>query len=127
MTKRQKEKQAMISACNYAGLEVCPEILSRIAGYAKTLRRLYECEGNGCTRDRLHYETYEHYDHARGEQMRWVENRQKHVVKQIQRLADVAGVSIYLQTDPRGPSIYLAPKNSNINQSNYSTFGVGIY
>lgn len=90
---------------------------------AITLRRLFEYECNGCTREKFTWETFGHYDRARAIQMKWVEERQKQVLARLDRRLKEAGIPYYIQSDPRGCSLYLC----TTSQGNYHQEGIPVY
>jgi hypothetical protein len=92
--------------------------------HAITLHRLYEAECNGCTRDRLPWESYAQYDAARELQMEWVEKRIKAMQKLLRKHATSLGLHIYFQTDPRGCPVYVS--NCPMSDQNYHTNGVAV-
>ena len=99
------------------------EIVAKLRRDAITLRRLFECECNGCTRDPLKYESLENYDQARERQMEWVEKRIEQVKKRIARICKGLELTHFIQSDPRGCSLYLGTDS----KENYHQEGVAIY
>lgn len=92
---------------------------------AITLRRMYECECNGCTREKLPRETWQQYDAARLIQMEWVEKRIETLEKRIAKNCNTLGLHYYLQGDPRGCSVYVS--KSEIPRDDYSRNATGVY
>jgi hypothetical protein len=90
---------------------------------AITLRKIFECQCNGCTREKLPSESWKDYDIARINQMEWVEKRDTVLRKRIEKLADSIGLKFYIQGDPRGCSLYLS-NFDKMNHTNYSTTGI---
>lgn len=100
-----------------------PIILRLIRKDALTLRRLFECSCNGCTREKLPSETWKQYDQARELQQAWIEKRIESVLKRLDRRLREYNIPYYIQSDPRGCSLYLATTSDN----SYNTEGVAIY
>lgn len=89
---------------------------------AITLRRLYEYECNGCSREKFPHESWDDYCKHREEIQRpWIEKRIATVEKRIAKRCE--GIPYYIQSDPRGCSLYLG----TTSESKYSTEGVAIY
>ncbi len=99
-------------------------IINKIRKNSITLRRLFEYECNGCTREKLPFETWLDYDRAREYQMIWVEKRKQIILKRIEKLVSSIGLYLYIQSDPRGLPVYISV-NPLSNQS-YHTNGVGV-
>lgn len=93
--------------------------------HAITLRKYFEYECNGCTREKLPHESWKEYDNDRERQMIWVEERQKAILSLIDSKCKELNTHYYIQGDPRGASLHLGPKT--MTDSNYSTEGVAIY
>lgn len=100
-------------------------ILNKIRRDSITLRRLYECECNGCTRERPAGWSWSDYDKVRIIQMAWVEKRIEAVRSRIERNCKALGLHYYHQTDPRGCALYVS--NNPISDNSYSTSSVAIY
>lgn len=90
---------------------------------AITLRKLFEHQCNGCLRDKLPGESWSDYDLNREAQMEWVEKRVEVIEKRIDKKCKELNLPYYIQSDPRGASLYLGT-NSDCN---YNTEGVAIY
>lgn len=127
MTKRDKEKQDMLRSCQKGGMDITLENLEQLCRDSRTLRKLFECECNGCTREKSPGESWQDYDVDREKQMEWVDKRQNVVLKRIAKRCAALGVDFYIQSDPRGCSLYISKPNSGMNNTNYSTTGVAIY
>lgn len=97
-------------------------IIDKIGRDAITLRRIYECQCNGCTRDKLPNESWSDYDKARELQMTWVDKREEVLTARIKKNAESVGLQVYFQGDPRGASVYLS--NRPIKGDSYSTSSV---
>lgn len=102
---------------------ILPTQIKPLRRAANLLRKLYEAECNGCTREKLSFESWEQYDKARDQQMLWVEKRVKAVETRIAKLCAELDIPFFLQTDPRGCSLYLG----TTSDSRYNTEGVAIY
>lgn len=100
-------------------------LIDKIRRDAITLRRLYECECNGCTRDKFSSETWAQYDKNREAQMAWVEKRVETVRSRIERNCEALGLYYYHQTDPRGCALYIS--NNPISDNCYSTSAIAVY
>lgn len=99
------------------------KILKHLKRDAVTLGRLYEAGCNGCTREKLKRETWKEYDQARIGQIDWINKRVAQVENRIAKVCRALDIPFYLQTDPRGCSLYLG-SDSDIS---YDTQGIAIY
>lgn len=77
-------------------------LIDKIRRDGVTLHRLYECACNGCTREKFSHESWEAYDKARVLQQEWIDQRIEKLESRIKKNAELAGLNLYLQTDPRG-------------------------
>ena len=77
-----------------------------------TYHRYCEYQCNGCTREKLPFESWEDYDKAREEQMAWVEKRIDLVEKRLRKNADALGFRAELEGDPRGVTAWFVAKNN---------------
>lgn len=87
------------------------DVIHSLIRSSRRLRKLYEYECNGCTREKFPGESWESYDMARTEQMKYVDEAQERAQKRAMKLAEKLGLPIYFQGDPRGPSIYVGTKD----------------
>jgi hypothetical protein len=99
--------------------------LNKLRGLAVTLQKYFEYQCNGCTREKLSFESWQAYDVQRELQMEWVEKRIKQITKQIDKLSKELGLHYYIQTDPRGASLYVC--NEPIDDNTYNTQAVALY
>lgn len=90
---------------------------------AITLRKLFEHSCNGCIREKHPLESWPAYDLSRIQQMAWVDKRIEAVEKRIAKRCKAIGISFYIQSDPRGCSIYLGTND----ECRYNTEGIAIY
>lgn len=98
--------------------------VEKLRRYSITLRKLYEMSCNGCIREKLNTETWKEYDDNRNNyQMPWIDNRITTLEKRIDKKCKELNIPYYLQTDPRGCSLYLC----TTSQNTYSTEGLAIY
>lgn len=98
--------------------------LFQLRSNAITLRTYNEYLCNGCTREKLPHESWKDYDIARQGQMDWTERRVKLVKNRIKKAANVLGLYVYFQNDPRGCSVYVDVKP--IPDNNYQR-SIAIY
>lgn len=122
-SKRYLELDQMHKDLSRKNIRIGLVYLADLARHAVTLRKLFEHECNGCTRDKLPGETWEQYDRARVDQLAWVEQRIEKERELISRKCAFLEVPYYIQGDPRGPSLYLGTSSS----ASYSTEGVAIW
>lgn len=90
---------------------------------AMKLRRLYEHQCNGCTREKFLFESWADYDQSRKQQIITVDKNVERITEQVKVICTQLDIPVYFQTDPRGCSLYLG----TTNDSNYNTEGVAIY
>ena len=125
MNKQEREILRLQEVAKKLGVRL--ETLLKLRGKARTLRRYFEYQCNGCTREKLPFESWEEYDTARGRAMQWVEKRVAIVEKQIEKLcktpSPVLTLNYYIQRDPRGGTLYLAKDYTLLDSENYSTKG----
>lgn len=99
--------------------------LNKLRGLSVTLQKYFEYECNGCTREKLSFETWAQYDKERELQMEWVEKRIKQITKQITKLSHDLGLYYYIQTDPRGAALYVC--HEPIDATRYNTQAIALY
>lgn len=98
--------------------------MDKLRRYSITLRKLYECSCNGCLREKAPFESWKEYDNNRNNhQMPWIEKRIEIMEKRIDKKCKELNIPYYIQSDPRGCSLYLC----TTNQCTYSTEGLAIY
>lgn len=85
--------------------------------YGVTLRKYYEYSCNGCTREKLPFESWQDYDLQREKQMQWIEMRTDKIESLIDRNCKRLGLHYFLQGDPRGACLYVS--NTPIDQQSY--------
>ncbi len=90
---------------------------------AITLRKLFEHQCNGCLRDKLPNESWSDYDLNREAQMQWVDKRVDTIEKRIDKRCKEFNLPYYIQSDPRGCSLYLG----TTSDSCYNVEGVAVY
>lgn len=106
-------------------LDIDPRELNLLRRQAITLRNLYECQCNGCIRDRLAWESWAEYDRARESQMEWIDNRVIKVLRTIDKKCAKLNLHYHIQTDPRGPALYIS--RSEISPDNYHVTAEALY
>lgn len=97
------------------------EDLRLIRKQAITLRTLYECACNGCTREKFKDESWDDYDQDRIKQLEWVEAQIEKRKATIRKKLEGTGIFHYFQTDPRGSSLYLSKEA--ISGNTYTRYG----
>lgn len=97
-------------------------LIDKIRRDAITLRKVYEGQCNGCTREKFMGESWVEYDKARESQIEWLEKREELLTKRIKKNADAIGLQVFFQSDPRGASVYLS--NEPIKDDSYSTSAI---
>jgi len=109
MTQSQERQQLIHQFGKLTGLDVSRGSPARkLLKHAVTLRRLFECLCNGCTREKLPHESWAEYDIARTAQMKWVDERIAKTEKLILKYLDQLGLTLnHFNRDPRGPAVYL--------------------
>ena len=76
-----------------------------------TYHRLCEYECNGCTRDKLSGESWSDYDHARENQMQWIEKRTQQVESLLKKRAKELDLTVGFEGDPRGCTVFFSEHN----------------
>ena len=71
-------------------------------------------------------ESWAQYNAVQHNQMQWVEKRQKAVLKRIEKRIKDANLYHYIQSDPRGASLYISAITPLTDQK-YHTEGIAIY
>lgn len=70
-----------------------------------THHRYCECECNGCTREKLPFESWDSYDKAREAQMLWLEQAKDKLEKRIAKLCASLNLFACFEGDPRGCTV----------------------
>lgn len=103
---------------------ILPTFFAKLRRRATTLHKLLVCECNACTRDKLPHETWEAYDNNREKyQIPWIEKRLKAVMKTIDKACKEMDIKYYIQTDPRGSTLWIGSDNDD----RYNTEGYCVY
>lgn len=123
MTKTEKRIFEIQTELKRKGVELPFHTIQKIRRSAITLRKYFECSCNGCTREKLPFESWANYDKSRDAQMNWIEKRTDVLRNRIERECNAVNVPFYIQSDPRGCSLYLM----TTDESRYNTQGVAIY
>lgn len=74
-----------------------------------TYHKLCEMSCNGCTREKLPFESWDSYDKARDLQIQWIDKRLEVVSERIKSRAHSLGLWTSLQGDPRGCTARFKP------------------
>ncbi len=109
MTQAQERQELIKEFSRITGLDVSRGSDARkLLKHAITLRKLYECSCNGCTREKSPLETWAQYDVARAQQMVWVDERIERIEALVKSYIDKLGLTLnHINQDPRGPAVYL--------------------
>lgn len=119
---RETKKDRMKKDQNQLALKTNRRIplssISKLATIGQKLRREYEIQCNGCSRDKFPWESWKQYDESRERQLeesnREIERLETLVAKTCNRLR----LYYYLQTDPRGATLYV--DSEEIPDNNYN-------
>lgn len=108
--KQIADEKFVLRALNEEGWKGRAEDLRTLAGMGENLRHRYE---NSCN---YQWATTDHYS-ARTDEAEAV----------VLKFASTLGLTCYLQTDPRGATIYVRAKPHKIDDNRYSTQAQCIY
>ena len=99
---------------------------ARLYRLAKKLHRCFEIDCNGTDRDKSKYETWEEYDIYRDNILSSNELLQGRIYSKIDKICKANNLNYYIQSDPRGGTLFVCDSNTEINQGNYNAVGIYI-